>query len=63
MNTTCSLSYRMTNLLTGLPTGLYSKNLNYKDNITTFNVVTKINLVGMFYYEFPTTCHKPESNL
>jgi len=31
------LPYKLTNLLvTGLPTGLYSKNLNYKDTTTTF---------------------------
>jgi len=54
MNTTCSLSYRSTNLLTGLPQGLYSKNLNYEDNRTTFNAVTNSNIVGVLNYEFPT---------
>jgi hypothetical protein len=54
----CSLSL-------GLPTRLYSRNLNDKDDGTTFNVVTedfigkdvtgtRVNIVDVFLYEFPT---------
>ena len=50
---------------TSLPTSLYPRNLNYKDDKSTFNVDikdyiskavsdTQVNILDVFIYEFPT---------
>jgi len=70
MKTPCSIFWQVYRQPTGLQTSLYSRNLNYRDNATTTTTTTpnigakdyilravwgtKVNVVTVFYYEFPT---------